>query len=100
MNMKENWQAINGGIRMTEHFLKTWPEFYDAVDSGEKTFEFRQEDNRVFSVGDMLILQRFDPNDKIYTGQELSKMVTYLLRGKPFLPEGTVIMSWGIRNEG
>jgi len=80
---------------MTEHFLKTWPEFYDAVDSGEKTFEFRKEDDRVFSVGDTLTLQRFDPINKIYTGHELSKKVTYLLRGKPFLPDGTVIMSWG-----
>lgn len=80
---------------MTEHFLKTWPEFYDAVESGEKTFEFRQEDDRVFSVGDTLTLQKFNPINKVYTGHELSKKVTYLLRGKQFLPDGSVIMALG-----
>jgi hypothetical protein len=85
---------------MTEHFLKTWPEFYDAVESREKTFEFRQEDDRVFSVGDTLTLQKFNPINKVYMGHELSKKVTYLLRGKPFIPEGTVIMSWGIKGKG
>ena len=80
---------------MTEHFLKTWPEFYQAVKSGEKTFEFRQEDNRIFEVGDTLTLQEFRPILKVYTGCQLSKRVTYALRGKPFVPKGYVIMSLG-----
>ena len=42
------------------HELKTWPEFFDAVDRGEKTFEVRLDD-RGFQVGDTLRLQRFRP---------------------------------------
>ena len=80
---------------MIEHFLKTWPEFYQAVKSSEKTFEFRQEDNRFFEVGDILTLQEFLPIQKVYTGCQLSKRATYVLRGKPFVPEGFVIMSLG-----
>ncbi len=42
------------------HELKTWPEFWDAVDRGEKTFEVRKDD-RGFQVGDVLALQRWQP---------------------------------------
>lgn len=43
------------------HELKTWPEFFDAVDRGEKTFEVRRDD-RGFQVGDEIVLQRWQPN--------------------------------------
>lgn len=43
------------------HELKTWPEFFDAIDRGEKTFEVRRDD-RGFQVGDTLALQRWRPN--------------------------------------
>lgn len=42
------------------HELKTWPEFWDAVDRGEKTFEVRRDD-RGFQVGDTLWLHRWQP---------------------------------------
>jgi hypothetical protein len=43
-----------------KHDLKTWPEFFDAVDRGEKTFEVRRDD-RGFQVGDTLVLERWQP---------------------------------------
>lgn len=42
------------------HELKTWPEFFDAVKRGEKTFEVRRDD-RGFQVGDTLRLVRWQP---------------------------------------
>lgn len=44
----------------TTHELKTWPEFWDAVSSGEKKFEVRKND-RGFQKGDLLILMKYDP---------------------------------------
>lgn len=44
------------------HELKTWPEFFEAVERGDKTFEVRRDD-RGFCVGDTLVLQRFQPGD-------------------------------------
>jgi hypothetical protein len=44
-----------------KHELKTWPEFFDAVLRGEKTYEVRYDD-RGFQVGDELVLERFQPD--------------------------------------
>lgn len=59
----------------TEHELKCWPEFYDEVASGRKTFEIRQND-RGFEVGDVLLLNEFKP-DTGYTGRSVRRLVTY-----------------------
>jgi hypothetical protein len=62
------------------HALKTWPEYYKAVDSGEKTFEVRRFD-RPFKVGDTLLLQEWDYTKGQYTGKELKRHITYILSG-------------------
>ena len=35
----------------TTHDLKTWPEFFDAILDGRKTFEVRDTRDRDFAVG-------------------------------------------------
>lgn len=74
------------------HHLKTLPEFFQSIKSGEKTFEIRLEDDRHYEAGDTLHLQEWHP-EVGYTGDELYRDVPYLLRGKPYLPEGYVCMS-------
>lgn len=68
---------------MTTHELKTWPEFFHVVISGEKTFELRRDD-RVFRAGDTLHLREWLPIDKAYTGREAWYRVTYLMCGEAF----------------
>lgn len=68
---------------MNKHYLKTWPKYFDAVARGEKTFELRADD-RDYKVGDILVLQRFDPKTSEYTGAEIDKRITYILRGTQF----------------
>jgi ASC-1-like (ASCH) protein len=63
------------------HALKTWPEYYKAVESGKKNFEVRRMD-RPFKVGDKLILQEYNPIKGEYTGSELERRITYILPGK------------------
>ena len=63
----------------TTHDLKTWPESFDAIESGKKNHEFRFDD-RDFKVGDFLRLKRWDPKEKIYTGRELVVRITYCHR--------------------
>lgn len=54
---------------------KTWPEYFEAILSGEKKFDMRLND---FSVrkGDILVLEEYDPQKNIYTGREIKKKVT------------------------
>lgn len=77
------------------HVLKTWPQYYEDVESGNKTFEVRKHD-RDFKVGDTLLLQEFDPSKKAsqqYSGKELEFTITYVLLGGNFgIQEGYVVM--------
>jgi hypothetical protein len=76
------------------HDLKCWPEPYDALASGLKTFEIRKND-RGYKVGHYLRLNRWDPKTESYTGPFHIVRVTYI-GGSEFLPEaaaGHVVMA-------
>ena len=62
------------------HALKTQPQFFSAISSGEKTFEVRKSD-RPFQVGETLLLQEWDGR---YTGNEYPVIITYILKGGNF----------------
>ena len=79
--------------RPTIHELKTWLGPFDAIMKGEKTFEVRKDD-RGFKVGDLLHLRRYDPQFKLYTGEDLTVRVSYILSGSEWgLQDGFVVMS-------
>jgi hypothetical protein len=44
----------------TTHHLKCWPDFFDAIKRGDKTFEVRKND-RGYQRGDALVLHKWDP---------------------------------------
>lgn len=64
---------------MMVHELKTWPEFFQHVISGAKTFELRRDD-RGFALGDRLHLREWDHAAEAYTGRSAHRCVTYVLR--------------------
>ena len=68
------------------HELKCWPEYFQAVKSGAKTFEVRKWD-RPYQVGDALLLREYEPKSGEYTGDEITREVTYLL-DLTYLPGG------------
>ncbi len=59
------------------HELKVNPQFWDGLESGNKPFEIRRND-RKFSVGDVLVLRRYDPAFG-YSGEQCRRVVTYVL---------------------
>lgn len=75
------------------HELKTLPQFFEAVKSGDKTFEVRFND-RDFKVGDFLLLQEFTPSDG-YTGAELLVRVSYILDDPAYCKDGFVVLGFG-----
>jgi hypothetical protein len=76
------------------HELKCWPEFFRAIEANLKTFEVRKDDRTPrFEVGDTLRLCEWDPETGNYTGWQVERYVTYVLRDSRLLPKGTVVMS-------
>lgn len=78
------------------HEVKCWPNYFDAIESGEKPFDVRRDD-RGYQKGDTLFLRRYDPaklieSDK-YTGSEMNKEITYVLTGGQFgIEPGYVVL--------
>ena len=60
---------------------KIWPEYFEQVLSGKKTYELRLNDFEV-NEGDTLILEEWDPRTKQYTGRSVKKEVTFVGRFK------------------
>lgn len=77
---------------MKKHKLKTWPEYFNEVAEGTKTFELRKDD-RPFEVQDTVILKEWDPETHDYTGRWMEFEIIYILKGGQFgLQEGYCIM--------
>lgn len=86
------------------HELKCWPEYFEAMASGEKPFDLRRDD-RGFEVGDMLVLREWVPETHYprsgfssgsigarYTGRSLHCRVGYVLREFVGLTPGYVVL--------
>ncbi len=60
---------------------KTWKEGFEKILSGEKTFDARLA-NFDCKVGDILVLEEYDPETKKYTGRKIEKKITFVLNTK------------------
>lgn len=60
---------------------KTWPDLFQDIMDGKKKFDIRLADFEC-KPGDILVLKEFDPEANKFTGRELRKKVTYVLRTK------------------
>jgi len=60
---------------------KIWPEYFEKVLAGEKRFEVRVADFDV-GVGDVLVLEEWDPGTGEYTGRKIEKKVDFVLNFK------------------
>ncbi len=107
------------------HYLKCWPEMFNAIERGEKTAEFRP-DNRYFALFDLIVFRCWDPSEDKARSQssdpmgwawknstfsttqfpmteeerqghvEVIREITHIVRGPHFgIPEGYVMMSLG-----
>ena len=91
--MKKNRISRTPKETNMKHYLKTWPEFYDLMESGDKNFELRKDD-RDYNKGDTLHLQKYDM-EKGYYGKYMEVLVTCVVRNVPEfgLTKGFCIMS-------
>ena len=70
---------------------KCWPDLFDEVESGRKSFDMRVADFDC-SPGDTIVLKEWDPGTASFTGRVLEKEITFVLRtkGTPFWKEDDV----------
>lgn len=66
---------------MTQHVVKSWAHFFDAIKAGKKLHDLRKLD-RDYKVGDTLVLQRYDNINGEYTGEEVEVEITYITSSK------------------
>jgi len=88
------------------HELRCWPQYFQAVWDGDKTFEVRRDDRGGFEVGSILFLREYDPElderpagDR-YTGRKLTARVTYVLKGGAGFGVESGFVVLGIANPG
>lgn len=62
-----------------DHELKVWSEFFWAIGDG-KEFELRKDD-RDYKVGDLVRLREYLPDALAYTGVQIDRRISYILRG-------------------
>lgn len=63
------------------HTKKVWPEYFDSILTGQKPFELRLADWKC-EEGDEIVLQEWNPDTKEYTGREIRKKVSFVIRTK------------------
>lgn len=78
------------------HELKCWPEYFDDIYDGRKTFEVRKND-RGFRSGHVLHLREWRPQIEggYYTGRETHVRVLGVYPELPGVEDGHVVMSLG-----
>lgn len=77
------------------HRLKLAKMFFDAVDTGKKSFELQKND-RNYQIGDILELHEMSDGEE--TGRVTEKQVIYILEGFKGLEEGYCIL--GLEEKG
>jgi hypothetical protein len=60
---------------------KAWPELFQKILDGDKTFDLRLADFEC-KPGDILVMREWDPATRKYTGRQMEKVVTYVMRTK------------------
>lgn len=60
---------------------KIWPEYFQKILDGVKTFELRLADFKC-EAGDTLVLKEWDPKTKKYTGRKIEKEITDVFKTK------------------
>lgn len=60
---------------------KTWPEYFEKILSGEKSFDCRIADFEV-KPGDTIVFEEFDPGRNEFTGRKIEKKITFVGKTK------------------
>lgn len=90
-------RKLNEGKR---HELKCASQYYNAIKEGRKTAEIREND-RDYQTGDILELREVEHKTGNYVSDNRNERIyldiTHVLAGRPYLPDGYVMLSFADR---
>lgn len=78
---------------MKVHFLKCWPAPFQKTLDGLKPWEVRLND-RNYQVGDLVVLEEWEPSPGRYTSHWIVVTITFLLDGCFGLKDGHVCFTF------
>jgi hypothetical protein len=61
-----------------DYAIKSWPAFFSKMIAGEKKHDMRDKSERIYAVGDRVLLQEYDPFGGGYTGRSAIFEITYI----------------------
>lgn len=59
------------------HRIKSWPDSFRAIVSGEKPFDVRRFD-RDYKVGDYVQIHQFDPTNDVFMGESVYRRISHM----------------------
>lgn len=63
---------------LVTHKLKSWSPFFQAFKRGDKRHDLRDDTDRNFKVGELILLEDYDPFAGKYTGDSLVMEISYI----------------------
>lgn len=61
-----------------DYDVKSWPQFFSKMITGQKKHDMRNKRDRSYKVGDKMLLREFDPFGGGYTGRFAVALITYI----------------------
>jgi hypothetical protein len=61
-----------------DYAVKSWPWFFEQMICGQKKHDMRDKRDRDYAVGDIMLLEEFDPRGVGYTGRSATVLITYI----------------------
>lgn len=84
-----------GGEEPVIHDIKCWPQYFERLLDGSKTFEVRKND-RGYQAGDRLRIREWEPGSTYhasrYTTRELEFAVGFVLSSSPLADLGEFVV--------
>lgn len=78
---------------MKSHIIKCWPQYFNPLETRQKTFEIREND-RDYKVGDTLVITEWDPDNQKETGRWEARTIIYMVQGVFGLPQNVCVLGF------
>jgi len=80
--------------------LKIITPHFKAIVAGKKKCEVRNEDERMFAIGDVLTLCQWIPQQRRFTGKYVRVRITHILRDPQYLKPNHAVLSFELIKVG